>query len=680
MSPELQADIQKKETLLTEKVLCMLNTAMNNLSRASKFDEVLSNIINISKELFNCKVIRIVELKQPGNIWNTLKEYSSSPGCLAEFNALQEVVGSAQEKFEQGLPLVVKNLNHVGKFLKTKRQLHVLSAFPLFTKGKISGGIIQVSSTTPVIPQLDCILLLLGNYIGNVIGNAQLFQTVEHAKKEWENTFDSISDLVAIIDKDFNIIRVNKAFGVSVNKHPRYIIGKKCYELMHSQNQPAPNCPHLKTLKYKKSTTEEVECLSQSIIHQVTTSPILNQKGEIAASAHIAHNISERKKLEHQLLQMQKMESLGTLAGGIAHDFNNLLEGVLGYSSYLKKQVDPNNQIYQELQIIENSAEQAANLSKQLLTFARKGEYQLKPINVNSIIDNIIKLLSRTLDKNITILNSCNGENAVIEGDAGQLEQTILNLCINARDAMPQGGKLTIETQIVYLDKYFARYHMGIKPGHYVLMSISDTGIGMDKTTKRKIFEPFFTTKKKGQGTGLGMAMVYGIVKTHKGHIDVYSEKNKGTIIKVYLPLCKDSAELIPHKPVRKKYLHGHETILVVDDELMIRDLIGKLLKQNGYKVYMAEDGSQAVDVFKEHSKEIDLVILDMITPRMNGQEAYNSLKNIRKSIKVLLSSGYSPDEQMEDVIQKAQGFIQKPYRVEELLSKIRDALKQPSK
>ncbi len=660
----------------SEETMCMLNAAMSNLARASTLKEVLAVTLSTLRHLYKSEVISVQEFNEEDKTWSVLELFSSNPQFLAQFDCLKELQATAKTKLEQGFPLVVDDL---GPFLPSPKskspQLQFLLALPLLGKNKIRGGIIMAGYSPSLIPQQGCILLLLGNYIGNVIGNAQLFHMVEHAKKEWEETFDSISDLVAIIDRDCRIIRANKALARKLKKHPRQIVGEKCYELLHCQDEPVADCPHMKTLQSKQPASGEIAYFSNRIIHQVTTSPIFGKQGEVVATAHIAHDISEHKKLEEQVLQMQKMDSLGALAGGIAHDFNNLLEGVLGYASYLTKNIARDNPIYEDLKVIEDSAEQAGNLSKQLLTFARKGDRQSQPVDLNQVVETVLKLLSRTLDKNIAIHQSCTEEEAIIEGDAGQLEQTLLNLCLNARDAMPNGGKLSIETQVVYLDRYFARYHLGIQPGHFTLLAVTDTGVGMSKATKGKIFEPFFSTKQADKGSGLGLAMVYGIIKNHKGYINVYSEKGKGSVFKVYLPLSDQKAVVVPREAVKIDSLRGNETILVVDDEDSIRKLLNKLLSQNGYKVLLAEDGQQAVDIFQEHKEEIDLVILDMITPRMNGREVYNLLKGFRADVRVILCSGYSPDSQIQELLDTAQGFVQKPYRVDELLSKVREAL-----
>ncbi|MBI5787229.1 MAG: response regulator [Candidatus Schekmanbacteria bacterium] len=656
--------------------MCTLNAAMSNLARAISMKEVLINIVSSLRHLFNSDVIQIMEYQPGSKTWSLLEGFCSAAYYQSDFRALTGIIETAQTKLLGGFPLVMDDLEIIyGLPQNNHPRLKSFLALPLLDKNKLIGGVFMAAAHKPNIPQQGCILLLLGNFIGNVIGNAKLFHMVENAKKEWEDTFDSISDMVAIIDKDFNIVRANKTMANKLGKHPREVVGKKCYELMHCQTHPINNCPHAKSLKNRESSSEEIVCFPDGTIHQVTTSPMYNKQREIIGTAHIAHDITEHKKLEQQLLQMQKMESLGTMAGGIAHDFNNLLEGILGYASYIKQQISPNNPIRKELEVIEDSAEKAGKLSKQLLTFARQEKYSPKPVNFNKIVESMVKLFSRTIDKTISVHYNFIDKDMIIDGDAGQLEQALLNICLNARDAMPKGGKIEIETRTVCLDENFTHQHVGLRPGHYMLLSISDTGMGISAKHKDKIFEPFFTTKASGQGTGLGLSMVYGIVKSHKGIINVYSEPNQGTAFKIFLPLSRERLDNMTKQPTVSKNLRGNETILVVDDETNIRKLMGKLLNNYGYKVYMAGDGCEAVDIFRQHSQEIDLIILDMITPRLSGREAYKTIKEIRSGIRVLLSSGYSPDNQMQDVLEDAQGFIQKPYRVEDLLVMVRDVL-----
>lgn len=385
-------------------------------------------------------------------------------------------------------------------------------------------------------------------------------------------------------------------------------------------------------------------------------------------------DVSEQKRLQQQLLQAQKMESIGTLAGGIAHDFNNLLGGILGFASLTKTKISRDHQIYEYLDTIERSATRAAELTSQLLAFARGGRYEVKPINLNNIIDETLMIIGRTFDKSIQIEKNLCAELPTVEADAGQLQQVIMNLCMNAYDAMDAGGKLIIQTDTKTVTEWYSEAHFEVKPGPYVTFSIMDTGVGIDKEKMQRIFEPFFTTKREGKGTGLGLSMVYGVVKNHGGFVNVYSELCVGTTFKVYLPASEKSEHEEQSETERPS--GGSEMILVVDDEESIRTLIKEILESHGYEVMLTENGADAVAVYKEHRGKIDAVIIDMVMPKMGGREAFLKLKELDPGIIALLSTGYSKDGKAKAILNSGvKGFIQKPYQVDALLSKVRSVL-----
>jgi PAS domain S-box-containing protein len=390
----------------------------------------------------------------------------------------------------------------------------------------------------------------------------------------------------------------------------------------------------------------------------------------------VAEDITERKLLEAQLLQAQKLESLGTMVGGIAHDFNNMLTGILGFAQLLLHEVEPRSRVYEGLQRIEVLGDRAADMVRQLLAFSRQDVSQKKSLSLHPFLKEISKLLERMIPENIEVELNLAGEDFMVEVDPTQLQQVVMNLAVNARDAMPEGGQLRIETARAQLDDAFCQAHPDLHPGFYVRLSVSDTGTGIPPEIRSRIFDPFFTTKPVGKGTGLGLPVVYGIVKNHGGVIEVESEVGQGTTMQVYLPLTEKPMieESLP--PVEA--LQGTETILLVEDEPTVLQLGQTALEHFGYRVLTARDGVEALEVYQAHQGEIALVILDMVMPRMGGPEAFRELKRLDPTVKVLLVTGYrSGQETAEQLLQEAGvgGLVRKPYHVHELAQAVRAAL-----
>ena len=406
---------------------------------------------------------------------------------------------------------------------------------------------------------------------------------------------------------------------------------------------------------------------------------IINYQGKTASLGTIKditdkkRAAQERKKLESQLQQAHKMEAIGTLAGGIAHDFNNLLMGILGNATLTLMNMDPSHPGYDRLKNIEKYVQSGADLTRQLLGFARGGKFEVMPTNLNELIQRTSEMFGRT-KKEITIILSLQEDIWTVDVDRGQIEQVLVNFYVNAWQAMPEGGNLHLQTKNEVLDDSFIQA-FSVIPGKYVQLSITDSGVGMDSNTQKRVFEPFFTTKEKGRGTGLGLASAYGIIKNHGGFINVYSEKGRGTSFTVYLPASTHTACIeknVPEPFVAK----GSGTVLLVDDEQMILDVGGQMLERLGYQVLTAPNGREAIKIFERHKDHIVLVILDMIMPVMGGSETFDKLKTMYPTLKVLLSSGYAVDGQASDILKRGcSGFIQKPFSLEQLSRKTSEAL-----
>ncbi|MBT8491203.1 MAG: response regulator, partial [Deltaproteobacteria bacterium] len=397
--------------------------------------------------------------------------------------------------------------------------------------------------------------------------------------------------------------------------------------------------------------------------------------GEMIGVQGTIKDITEKKRLEQQLVQAQKMEALGNLAGGIAHNFNNILLGIMGYSELLMNKKDENDPDFKAVKTIFEGTTRAAEMTRQLLNVARAGEHVARKMQPEYIVKNTLPLIKNILDKRIDITTHIQKSIKPIIGDQGQLEQCLLNLCINARDAMPKGGELLIEIENRYLEEDYAQSHLEALTGEYVVLTVSDTGVGMTLDVKQRIFEPFFTTKGDRGGTGMGLATLYGIIKNHNGFINVYSEQGIGTTFKLYLPASTALVEEIPVEDASET-MRGTETILLIDDELHVLDMWGDLLEENGYVVLTAEDGSRGVEIYRERADKIDLVILDYIMPGMGGKAVIKRLKEIDGDVKILVASGYSENGQAKGILNgDTAGFIQKPATIKEFLRKVRTVI-----
>ena len=489
------------------------------------------------------------------------------------------------------------------------------------------------------------------------------------SQKHFEVILESMSEGILELTPDAKIVYANPIAVSLLGKPEEKLLSCDFTQLFQGNN--SQRVKHLldtldtasKTIPEHSPVALNGKQLSMKIL------PIKDKEDKVII---ILNDISLRKKMEAQLLQAQKMEAIGTLAGGIAHDFNNLLMGMQGYTSLMLMDIELTHPHYKKLKGIEDQIQSGAELTRQLLGFARGGKYEIKPINMNELIKKTSNMFGRT-KKEIKINRKYQKDIWTVEVDQGQIEQVLLNLYVNAWQAMAEGGELFLKTENITLDESYVK-PFKIEPGNYVKISVTDTGVGMDKQTKERIFEPFFTTKEMGRGTGLGLATVYGIIKNHDGFINVYSEKGEGTTFTIYLPASEK--EVVKERMISDEILKGAETILLVDDEDMIIEVGREMLKAMGYKVLIARSGQEAIAIYRKKQGKIDMVILDMVMPHISGGETYDRLKEINPRIKVLLSSGYSIDGQASEILDRGcNGFIQKPFNIKGLSRKIREIL-----
>ncbi|MEA2723216.1 MAG: two-component system, cell cycle sensor histidine kinase and response regulator CckA [Gemmatimonadales bacterium] len=408
--------------------------------------------------------------------------------------------------------------------------------------------------------------------------------------------------------------------------------------------------------------------------------PLYGGLSEVRGVMVLAADLTERKKLESQLRQSQKMEAVGQLAGGVAHDFNNLLTAIIGYTSLLLKAVPPGDQKHEDLLEIDRAAARATELTQQLLAFSRRQMLQPTLLDLNAVLSDTMRMLGRLLGEHIELAILPDPGLGVVRADRGQLEQVIINLAVNARDAMEAGGRLTLETMNVSLDRAYVSQHPGAAEGEYVMLAVTDSGMGMDGATQARIFEPFFTTKERGKGTGLGLSTVYGIVKQSGGTIYVYSEPERGTTFKIYLPRVMAAGPTKVSPPVRPTNVRGTETVLVVEDEEGVRSLTCRVLRTYGYTVLEAENGGEALLIAEQHLAPIHLLLTDVVLPRMSGRKLAERLVRVCSDLRVLYMSGYTDASIVNHgALDPGAEFLQKPFTPEVLAQKLRAVLDSPA-
>jgi len=492
----------------------------------------------------------------------------------------------------------------------------------------------------------------------------------KEAEERYRLFINGTDDMVFMKDEQLRYVFVNRATNDFFEKDESDIIGKTDFQLLSEAAARLCQDSDARALKADGVVVTEEDWGERTFESRKFRLNLMN--GRIGLGAFIRETTLQ-KRLESQLMQAQKMEAIGTLAGGIAHDFNNLLMGIQGHASLMLMDMDAAHPNYGRLHVIQDQVQSGANLTRQLLGFARGGRYEIKPTDINQLIRKTSSMFGRT-KKEIHLRENYDDKIWTVNVDQAQMEQVFLNLYVNAWQAMPAGGNLYLETENIAVSQdspeSFPR-----RAGKYVKISVKDTGVGMDDNTRRRIFEPFFTTKEMGRGTGLGLATVYGIIKGHGGFIDVFSEEGKGTCFVIYLPAALDGKADHDFR-AEGRILKGRETILLVDDEAVMIDVSRDILEALGYRVLSAAGGSQAVQIYEEAADRIDLVILDMIMPDMGGGETFDRLKSLNPQIKVILSSGYSLNSQAKILLDKGvQAFIQKPFRIDQLSQKVRDVL-----
>jgi two-component system, cell cycle sensor histidine kinase and response regulator CckA len=498
------------------------------------------------------------------------------------------------------------------------------------------------------------------------------------------NILESISEGLIVIDRDYRIISANRAYCQGKHKPLEGIIGKHCYhcsqDIDRHCNENGEECPARRTFEDR---------LAHSAFHvfrnregnttylEIRSYPMETDGGPVNAVIEIVNDITERKRLEEQLQHTQKMDSIGQLAGSVAHDFNNILSAIIGFASLIQMHASEEGPIKTNIDQILNASQRAAVLTQGLLAVSRKQAVHLVRTDLNDIVENFERFLIRILREDIELIVQHSEKTLPLMADIHQIEHVLMNLASNARDAMPHGGKLTVQLERIGLSKEFAESYGYGTPGVYALLSFADTGMGMTEEIRKKIFEPFFSTKEEGKGTGLGLSIVYGIVKSHNGFINVHSKPGYGTTFKIYLPLDESpvyARETMEEEPAVVR--GGTETILIAEDDPGLRKLASIVLSHYGYTVIESSDGEDAVQKFKENKDRIRLILLDGIMPKKSGIEALEEIRNLNGDIKVILMSGYSEtDFSTKKLLEQRVSYINKPFTPSDLGRMVREVL-----
>ena len=533
-----------------------------------------------------------------------------------------------------------------------------------------------------------------------VIGRVWSFRDVtEHRRAEealiksqnkYIDLYENANDMIFTLDLLGNFTSINRAAYASFGYRVEELLGKGLQDVLTPESFEYAMTTLQRAVAEKSDLMGiqpwEFEGLKKDgtkVLLEVRARLIL-EDGNVMGVQAIARDITERKQseeekafLQEQLRQSQKMEAIGRLAGGIAHDFNNLLTIIGGYSALSFLELKEEDPLKGNIRAVQKATERAANLTRQLLAFSRRQPMEMKVLDLNATLRDMDKMLRRVIGEDIKLVTHLAEDLGRTKTDPGQIEQVIMNLVVNARDAMPEGGRLTIETANVELDEAYVRGHVGVKPGRYLMLSVSDTGAGMTQEVKERVFEPFFTTKGAGKGTGLGLSTVYGIVKQSGGNIWVYGEPEKGAAFKIYLPRVDEPTEVFKEKLV-KDLPRGSETVLLVEDEEEVRKLAAQILQRQGYKVLEAPQGGDALLICEQHQTPVHLMLTDVVMPGMSGHQLAERLKSLQPEMKVLYMSGYTDNTIIQHgVLVEGVNYISKPFTVDALARKVREVLDQ---
>jgi len=663
-----QLDEQRRQLLA-------LNTIADAVNRSVELEYVLQTALQRVTELLNIHFGWIYMLE--GN----LLECKSSKGTGGDFLRLNTSLDDPPSAWLE-LPRVHRERLHenAGAISPGLKELGIQfwTSIPLKAKDAVAGTLIVAGKDYDLLtPKQEGLLEAFGNQISVALTNAQLFDRVKRSEHKYIDLFENAPDIYLSINREHIIVGCNRTGATILGYPPQEIVGRRFESFFTSDREVAVGELLSQMFAAGQAMTNMEEQIvtreGRHIYVSLNSSMVFDEKGTTVNARIVARDISERKKMEAAILHAQKIDSIGSLAGGIAHDFNNILAAILGSASIMRRRVTERGRLYKYVEIIEAAARRGSSLTRQLLTFARKTDTDIKLVDINAIIRETVHLFESSISKDIIVKAELTSEATNVKGDEGQIQQALLNLLLNARDAMPEGGTVTVATTVTTADAHTSNFFSSVKPGAFVAIRVSDTGVGIDRSVQSRIFEPFFTTKD--HGTGLGLSVLYGVVQNHAGFVNLESEVGHGTTFTVYLPQTTTKAHAAARHR-RQRVPRGTESILVIDDEVSVAEIARDMLNDLGYSVTTVYDGKTGVETYRTRQASFDLVLLDMNMPLMGGREAFERLRDINPNLRIIILTGYGKGVlERPTFTSEINEFLQKPFQLEDLATKVRHVL-----
>jgi len=663
-----QLDEQRRQLLA-------LNTIAEAVNRVVELDYVLQTALAKITELLNTGLGWIYMLE--GNALllkcskGTTEDFLAASGINAEIpSILLHQAHVERERLEEGPAHISQQFKEMG--------IQFWASIPLQTKDTIAGALVVAGDEYEMFTSKQAELMeAFGNQISVALHNAQLFERLRQSEQQYIDLFENSPDIYLSVNRRHIIVGCNKT-GADMLGYPKDdIIGKEFEFFFVELRRDALKLmlEQMFTGGHGLKDVEEQMVMksARQFFVNLNSTLVFDEKGTSVNARIVARDISERKMMEGAILHAQKIDSIGNLAGGIAHDFNNILAAILGSASIMRRKLTEKSKFYKYVEIIESSARRGSSLTRQLLTFARKTETFVKPVNVNALIEETLHMFERSVTKEITVRTNLTEESVTVSGDDGQIQQALLNLFLNARDAMPNGGTLTVSTNVTIADAHTTSQFSSVRPGPFVVTTVADTGHGISKSIQNRVFEPFFTTKD--HGTGLGLSVVYGVVQNHGGFINLESAVGQGTTFSMYLPRISGAVRRIDRQR-RQRLPHGKENILIIEDEVSVSEIARDMLTGLGYNVSTVPDGRAGVELYRTRQAFIDLILLDINMPVMSGKEAFELLRGVNPLVRIIIVTGYGKGIIETSMFPgEVNGFMQKPFQLETLALKVREVL-----